>query len=165
MLIELADWQMEADVALTMKISSAQAKDHCMCGYCRNYYEAIDSAHPLLRRFFQQFGVDIEGPDELCPFEPTIYEATYIVQGKVLRKGTQQLYVDGIPLSICSWDESDLYTEHPSPYFTLTVGLIELPWVLSESMAEVISPANEDGFMERMQRKLLQRAQNDPITS
>ena len=165
MLIELADWKLEADVPLTMALSGSQAKEHCTCGYCKNFYAAIDRAYPMLRPFLLQFGIDIEGPDELCPFEPTIYEATYIIQGHIVQKGMQQLYLSDVPLMIRSAPESDICTEHPAPYFTLTVGLLELPWLLPDPMEDVISPANEEDFLERMQKKLLQRLAAEHILS
>lgn len=165
MLIELGDWKLEADVALTMALSGTQAQAHCTCGYCRNFYAGIDVAYPRLRNFLSQFGINVEGPDELCPFEPTIYEATYIVQGFIAQKGSQQLYFEDMPLLFRSASESDICTEHPSPYFTVTVGLLELPWLLSEPMSDVISPANEEAFLQRMQEKLLQRLGNEKIYS
>lgn len=163
MYICLADWVLDVDIPLTMELSAGQAKDHCDCGYCRNFYAAIDSAYPSLRAFLARFGIDVEGPDELCPFEPTIYEATYIVQGKLVTKGSQSLRIDDIPLAISSAETADIHTEHPLPYFTLCVGLMELPWVLDEPMEQVISPANEEGFLERMEQKLLMRLSNKQI--
>ena len=165
MLIELADWKLEVDVPLTMTLSGAQAREHCTCGYCTNFYASIDRRYPTLRSFLSQFGIDVEGPDELCPFEPTIYEATYVIQGHIVKRGRQRLYFEDIPLVLCSASESDVYTEHPMPYFTLSVGLLELPWVLSEPMSEVVSPANEKEFMERMQIKLLQRLESEQVLS
>lgn len=156
MRIELADWHLEVDVTLNMELSGAQAADHCTCGYCRNFYEAIDQVCPTLRPFLAKFGLNIEGPDELCPLEPTIYEATYIVQGNILQQGTTPLRIDGIPFKIRSSEASDMRTEHPVPYFTLCFGLIELPWVLSEPMEDVISPANEEEYLRRIETKLLQ---------
>lgn len=163
MRICLADWVVDVDIPLTMELSVGQAKEHCDCGYCRNYYAVIDTAYPSLRPFLAQFGVDVEGPDELCPFEPTIYEATYIVQGKIVVKGSQSLRIDDIPLTIRSAETADIHTEHPLPYFTLCVGLMELPWVLDEPMEQVISPANEEDFLERMEQKLLMRLSNEQI--
>ena len=165
MVVHLADWEMDVNVSLTMEISAEQARDHCQCGYCRNFYQTIDRTCPNLRSFMAGFGVDIEAPDGLCPFEPTIYEATYIIQGQILRKGTVPLYVDTIPMTIKTEEGSDLETEHPSPYFTVTFGLIELPWVLDESMDDVISPANDPEYMQRMQRKLLERLSADNVYS
>lgn len=163
--IALADWLLDVDIALTMELSAGQAKDHCDCGYCRNYYAGIDWVYPNLRPFLARFGLDAEAPDELCPFEPTIFEANYIVQGQILHSGKESLYIDRIPLEICSSNIADMCTEHPEPYFVLRIGLMELPWSLTEPMDQVISPANEDAYLQRMQQKLLHRLEAEQITS
>lgn len=165
MTVRLADWLLDVDIALTMSLSGAQAAEHCSCAYCRNYYQAIDRVCPNLRKFLFNFGIYIEGPDELSPFEPTIYEATYIIQGKILHAGRETLNIDGIPLTIRSEQESDMETEHTSPYFTFCIGLIELPWLLDESPDQVISPANEPEYLARMEKKLLDRIDQDSALS
>ena len=165
MLISFADWQLDVDIALTMTLSSSQAKEHCTCGYCKNYYVGLDRHYPTIRPFLAKFGLDAEAPDELCPFEPTIYEATYIVQGEILCTGIQALRIDNVPLYICSAEQADLCTEHPKPYFALRIGLLELPWQLPEPMDQVVSPANEQEFLDRMQQKLLHRLDADTIPS
>lgn len=163
--LTLGDWLLDVDIEMTMSLSVAQAKAHCNCGYCRNFYAALDEEYPSVRPFLTNFGLDAEGPDELCPFEPTIYEATYIVQGQILRFGTQKIRVDGVPLDIMSLLQADMFTEHPEPYFTLRLGLMELPWKLPEPMGQVVSPANEEAYILRMQRKLLSRLEAETIIS
>ena len=163
--LALGDWLLDVDIELTMSISAAQAIEHCDCGYCRNFYATLDAEYPSIRPFLMKFGLYAEAPDELCPFEPTIYEVTYIVQGTILHFGMQNLTIDGIPLKICSSQQADMYTEHPEPYFTLCIGLLELPWSLSEPMNQVISPANEEENLLRMQQKLLQRLDGEAILS
>lgn len=165
MRIALADWLLEVNVPLTMDLSVGQAQEHCDCGYCRNYYAGLDRACPSLRPFLAQFGLDAEGPDELCPFEPTIYEATYIVQGQIIHHGQEQLYIDQIPLRIYPAKDADMCTEHPDPYFVLRIGLMELPWSLDEPMDQVVSPANEEAYLQRMQDKLLKLLDTEQITS
>lgn len=155
MQIKLADWLLEVDVAQTMELSVPQAKDHCTCGYCRNFYAAADAAIPGLRPFLKGFGIDIEGPDEFCPFEPTICEATYIVQGSILQRGSEKVHIDGVPLSILTAEQADLKTDHPVPWFALRIGLFELPWVLDEPADQVVSPANTAECLQRMEQKLL----------
>ena len=159
------DWIFEADVSLNMDISSAQAKDHCTCGYCRNYYSAIDKVCPTLRPFLANFGIDIEGPDELSPFDPTIYEASYIINGTIAQSSDSEFYIDAIPVKVLSHQQADMDTERPEPYFVLVIGLIELPWVLQENPADVISPANDEDYLQRMQNKLLARMYEDNLTS
>lgn len=165
MQMNLADWLLDVNVALTMSLSLPQAEDHCTCGYCRNFYSAADLELPKLRSFLSEFGIDMEGPDEFCPFEPTIYEATYIVQGNILRRGTEKLHIDGVPLSVLSADEVDFETSHPSPRFALKIGLFELPWVLDESAEDVISPANCPECIQRMEQKLLRYSLENDLTS
>lgn len=157
MLVCVHDWQFEVDIALNMEISSQQAADHCLCGYCRNFYQAVDSTYPSLRAFLSEFGAHIEGPDELSPFEPTIYEASYIIHGKVLSCGQQPIFVDGIPVKVLDAKNADMDTERPEPYFVILVGLMELPWLLPEDPADVVSPANEPSYLARMEKKLLDR--------
>ena len=161
MIITIGDWLFDADVALNMEISSFQADDHCTCGYCRNYYKAVDASYPSLRPFLARFGINIEGPDELSPFEPTIYEASYIINGHILKESDQNIYVDGIPVSVIKSFDADMDTERPEPYFVLVVGLMELPWLLDEPEDQVVSPANEPAYIERMRKKLLNRLQYD----
>ena len=165
MLISLSDWLLDVDIELTMEISASQAQEHCTCGYCRNYYAGLDQNYPTIRPFLSKFGLNAEAPDELCPFEPTIYEANYIVQGKILRSGSIPLWIDDVPLKICAPEQADICTEHPLPYFVLRLGLLDLPWSLSEPMDQVVSPANEEEFLQRMQQKLLQRCDESAILS
>ena len=42
----------------------------------------------------EQFGVNLEGPSELMPFEPTLMLACYRVDGQILQWGKT-------PLSVC----------------------------------------------------------------
>ena len=98
--------------------------------------------YPELRPFLSQFGVVLEGPSELMPFEPTLMLACYRVQGKVLRWGQAQLYADFIPVMVEAGE---------SGTFLLWVGELALPWCLNEPAEDVVSPANTTEFMERMQ--------------
>ena len=165
MIVTMGEWCFDVNVPLNMEISAFQANDHCTCGYCRNYYKTVDAAYPSLRAFLAKFGIDIEGPDELSPFEPTIYEASYIINGKILRGSKQNIYVDGVPVSVVRSCDADMDTERPEPHFVLVIGLMELPWQLDEPQDQVISPANDTSYMERMQNKLLKRIQNDSLHS
>lgn len=165
MVIHIHEWQFDVDIPTNMDISTSQAAEHCMCGYCRNFYQAIDPTYPTLRPFLARFGVNVEGPDELSPFEPTIYEVSYIVNGTILRSSNKSIYVDGIPIKILTSEEADMDTVRPEPYFVLVIGLMELPWLLSEDPSQVVSPANEDAYLQRMEQKLLNRLQDETLYS
>jgi len=44
----------------------------------------------------------------------------------------------------------------------LEVGEMQLPWVMHEDPDEVISPANEPEFLEKMYRKMWERNLGNP---
>lgn len=149
MVLNINDWIFDVDLKKTMEHSSLLSADHCCCGYCVNYYLAIKKVHPALCSFLGQFGLDVEGPVELMPLEPTLYLAIYPVQGRVLQFGHSPIMVDGIPVTV---------EFNRAGTFKLEVGYISLPWLLKEPMDEVVSPANEPEFLEKMYRKALGRS-------
>lgn len=144
--LRIKDWRFLVDLDATMIHNTAITQDHCTCGYCQNYYGALDQAYPELRSFLAQFGIDPEGPQELMPFEPTLYLAAFQVFGRVLEWGREAL------LSC-----TDVVIQETEQGFLLLVGELSLPWVLEEDMDQVISPANTPEYLERMLRFRLER--------
>ena len=64
--ISVGDWLFDVNLPLNMEISAAQAKDHCMCGYCRNFYAAVDGAGYARRRTrkgFFIYGIRLKNED------------------------------------------------------------------------------------------------------
>lgn len=141
MILEAADWRFRVDVEATRKRTSKYSFEHCQCSYCKNFYDSVDQAYPLLRPAMEQFGVNLEGPSELMPFEPTLMLACYRVDGEILQWGSTSLSVGGIPIVPESGDEST---------FLLWIGEMEVPWLQKEPMEEVVSPANLPEFLSRM---------------
>lgn len=156
MVISLADWQFFVDVEATMDYTHKCSLDHCNCAYCRNYYENIDRAESALRPVLSKFGIFLDGPCEVMPFEPTLVAACYRVTGRIQRRGESSLHINGVSLRP---EEADDDT------FFLWVGPLELPWTQEENMEDVISPANQPEFLDRMMLKLLQWTQKEEITS
>lgn len=148
MILKVADWRFRVDVEATRKQTTKNASDHCECAYCNNYYETVDMAHPKLRPFLGEFGVNMAGPSELMPFEPTLVLACYRVQGQILEWGETELFVDGVPITPEA-EEDDT--------FLLWVGEVELPWVQEERPEDVVSPANLPEFLDRMRQIWLLR--------
>lgn len=142
MILEYLDWRFEVDIEMTRQKTQENATDHCMCAYCRNFYETVDMAHPGLKEVLDEFGVCLMGPSELLPFEPTLVLACYRVQGKILTWGDATLLGGDVLLQPEAADEGSFY---------LWVGEMELPWVQDEAPEEVVSPANLPEFLERMQ--------------
>lgn len=155
-IICLADWQFSVDLDATREYTMQCSTDHCLCPYCRNYYETVDAAQPRLRQVLSGFGAFLDGPCEVMPLEHNVILAAYRITGAIVKTGRVGLYVDDVPL-------------YPQPLengtFLLWVGPMELPWVQKEKPEDVISPANEPEFLERMTGKYLELTASDPVLS
>lgn len=168
MLLEIEDWKFDIHMAATMEYSANEAADHCTCAYCRNFYAAVDDTYPNLRPFLAQFGLDIEAPDELMPYDvdkKMWYDGIYAVSGKILSTGSSDLVCDGIRIDPKQEHELHVTIGCATPCFFLNVGTLILPWVLNEPMEDVVSPANLPSFIKNMWNKLLNRQLKDDITS
>lgn len=164
MIIEIDDWKFDVDIAATMEYSAAEAAGHCDCAYCRNFYAAVDEAYPELRTFLAQFGLDIEAPEELMPYDvgkEMWYDGFYAVSGKILSDGKSDLICNGVRIQPDRCNSIGVVAQCPEPYFCLNFGTIVLPWVLDEPMEDVVSPANEPSFLQKMWNKLLNRQPKD----
>ncbi len=165
MRLEMNGWEFDVDMSETMAYSAKVLTDHCQCGYCRNFYQAVDGAYPDLRPFLAKFGMHVETPEELMPFEPTVCTVSYCISGRILRRSAYPLAGGGTIFSVETQEEMPFETQCKSPYFVLTSGFLELPWLLEEDMNEVISTANEPEFLEKMWNKLLDSAEETNIIS
>lgn len=154
--ISIADWQFRVDVESTRDRTIRYSADHCMCAYCRNYYETVDEAHPRLRQVLGGFGIELNGPSEVMPLEHNVILSCYRVTGNVLHSGSTRLFVDQVPL---------FPEEGEDGTFLIWAGPMELPWVQEECPEDVISPANEPEFLDRMARKWLSLSEGDLIFS
>ena len=143
MILTFNDWCFEVDIDATRKHTTKNASDHCTCGYCKNYYDAVELSYPQLPVFLDMFGVDIHGPSELMPFEPTLLLACYRVHGRVVQWGQSLLTVQDVPVAVEAGEKGT---------FLLWVGEMVLPWLQEEAMEDVVSPANLPEFLERMEQ-------------
>ena len=166
MTVQIADWVFDVDIAATMEYSSAVWKDHCTCGYCRNFYETMNDAYPLTKHFLEKFGMNSLTPEEMSPIEPTLCMVSYCISGIILKKGEYPIDSGDSVFSITTEEQNPLYVPpFGKPFFVLTSGLLELPWVLDEDMDEVVSPANEPEYMQRMMSRLLENIDSEmPIS-
>ncbi len=155
MLISLADWKFFVDENATRDYTVQCSEDHCTCPYCQNFYENVDRAHPKLRPVLDHFGIFINGPSELMPLEPNVIMACYRVIGKIIQAGESCLHVEGVPLSPEPADRDTFY---------IWIGELTLPWTQATAMSEVISPANEPDFMQRMYDRWLKTREHSQCT-
>ena len=166
MILQIADWIFDVDIPSTMDYSAHVWEDHCSCGYCRNFYETIDKAYPKLKLFLKQFGMDSLTPEEMSPIKPTLCMVSYCICGSIVKRGIFPLDSGDVVFAVSTDWENPLYEPtFGKPFIVLTSGLLELPWVLDEDMDEVISPANEPEYMERMAKRLLENVDSESMLS
>ena len=146
MILQLQDWVFEIDIAETMKYSAAEAAEHCTCGYCRNFYRGVETYYPDFRKFLAEFGADVEAPEVLMPVLPTLYMGSYLVKGRILCTGVKPMTVNHLSISAEPIDDG----------FLLSFGEMELPWILDEPPEDVVSPANEPDFLQKMTEKWME---------
>ena len=156
MILEAGDWRFRVEVEKTRLRTSKYSFEHCQCSYCKNFYEAVDLAHPALRSVMEQFGVNLEGPCELMPFEATLMLACYRVDGQILQWGKSSMSVNGVSIVPELGDEET---------FLLWVGEMEIPWLQKEAVEDVVSPANLPEFLSRMQEVWLLRHGEENVFS
>ncbi len=157
MILELEGWVFDVDLEATMAYSAKEAADHCDCAYCRNFYAAVDGVYPELQPFLARFGVDIEAPEELFPYDGNHYGLVYAANGRILNCGNT-MEVDGLAVEFSLETPVNVYC--PKPWFSIEFNMLELPWVLEEPFEDVVSPANAPGFLKKMWNKLLDRAED-----
>ena len=154
--ISVADWNFQVDIPATREYTMKCSTDHCLCPYCRNYYETVDGAHPRLRSILEGFGIYLDGPCEVMPIEHNLILAAYRVTGSIAHAGKLRLFVDDVPL---------IPEPSENGTFLLWTGPMELPWVQDIAPEDVISPANEPEFLDRMTNKMLSLIDCEPIES
>lgn len=155
MIFALEDWVLDIDLESTAVYTEHLLEDHCECGYCRNFYQAVGNVYPAVTNFLKQFAADVEAPVDFLPVEPTLCVVSYAVSGNILIKGSKPIQAGNCNFRIETMDQLDYELKCPKPYFVFTSQFLELPWLLDEDMDEVVSPANEPECLERMWKKLL----------
>lgn len=166
MIVQAADWIFDVDISKTMTYSAVIWEDHCLCGYCRNFYETLNKVYPQLNAFLKKFGMNSLTPEEMSPIEPTLCIASYCICGRIVQNGIYPIDIDGVVLTVSQQEDNPDYEPgFGERFFVLTTGLLDLPWTLDEAMDEVISPANEPEYMQRMMNRLLENADYGSVIS
>lgn len=165
MIFTVDDWVFDVDVESTQRYTQKNLQEHCECGYCRNFYSTIDDYAMKLRPFLAQFGADVEAPVDFLPVEPALCMVSFAVCGKILQRGSGSVDLDGCTLTVETQEDVDYKLSCPKPWFVFTTDYLELPWILDEDPDEVVSPANEPECLERMWKKILEKAPNTEMFS
>ena len=150
MIIEIDDWKFQVFTVTNRRYYAKEAADRCQCAWCRNFSEAVDVTYPDLRQFLDRFGICLDVPDEMMAFSPTLCSNYYGACGEILRWGTGDILVNGLPVTPETREDACVNSELDGPWFFLRVGPMTLPWVLEESMSEAKSPAKGKKFIQRL---------------
>lgn len=168
MILQYDDWVFDVDILKTESISNTEAAEHCKCGYCRNFYAGIDGFYPNFRGFFAAFGVNIEAPDELMPYEEgneVHYYGVVSVCGNIISNGTKPLVIDGIQIEPYAKNVYNINSVCPAPCFYLAFSDLLLNWNLDEPMDTVESDAKDPTFVRRIWDRIFGKVSSDDILS
>lgn len=149
MFLEFSDWLIYSDKDTTRTYCEEEYSSRCTCGYCRNFCATVDAAYPAIRYFLSKFGVDIEVPESLIPITPELYQASYAAQGKILRVGSEPIWVNGIAVTVEEDSEPD--------WFIINLGLMSLPWVLSDDPNTIPAPYGLSDMLADIKEKTPQQ--------
>ena len=168
MLLKIDSWEFDLDLTATMEYSATELAEHCDCSYCRNFYQGVDRVYPQLRSLLARFGVDIEAPDELLPYDvddQMYYDGVYTVSGRILQEDANPIRCGDVTIFPETDNGLHINTGCPEPRFYLVVGTMILPWTLNEPMEDAVSPANAPSFLQKMMDWLLKKPPTDHTTS
>ena len=157
MILQLEDWVFDVRLEETANYSQSEADDHCMCGYCRNFYESVDAAYPNLRTFFHSFGLNIEAPNELMPYfeaEAVHYYGVFVACGEIVSIGASPVIIDGIQIKPTPYNDQQINYGCADPCFFLEFSDVALKWTLEEPIDDVSSPANDPEFIEKIWNRI-----------
>lgn len=103
----------------------------CDCAYCQNYIKRIRSDYPVIAKYLQKFGIDIEKPFETMPLEPDkdryieYIAAQYIVYGE--HKSFEKAIINSVNVDIAdSYPSTGIKETH----FVIEIYPLRLKWVM-----------------------------------
>ena len=145
MILELSDWLFLVNHELAKAAYQEEVANHCNCPFCRNFYRAVDGTYPDLRYFLSRFSVNIEAPESLVPMSATLYQASYLAQGKILRFGSEPLFINDVAVDFEDSTEPEC--------FYINLGLMEFPWVIEDDMQTAASSAAIQDYFSSFRKK------------
>lgn len=148
MILTIDDWKFQIYSVATRKYYARELAEHCTCATCRNFYTAVDQTYPELRGFLRKFGVEVEAPDEMMAYTPTLCANYYAVCGTILERGQGSIQVGDTLVTPMTQEEAMANTWLSEPLFFLSVDTMRLPWVLKEPPAE--GPSGEKDTVSRI---------------
>lgn len=141
--INIFGWQFSFNKKLTENYYNSY-NDLCDCASCRNFYKNVSLIHPDVKRFLEQFGIDVSKPIEqesLIADKPnkkvenTVY---YAVNGTAYSPTNLDINIGSNCIKIV-FPEFSPNTDMPEPYFVFSVDNIWLPWTVEDDIHKCYS--------------------------
>ncbi|MFQ8922892.1 MAG: hypothetical protein ACLR60_13435 [Clostridium paraputrificum] len=107
------------------------SSDLCQCSYCKNYIKEIRKSYPLVAKYLENMGVDIEKPLEAMTLESDkkqnieYISVQYFVIGD--RGDFKKAMISGVNIDIA---ESHPSTDIKDNHFVIEIFPIILKWVI-----------------------------------
>ena len=158
--IKKEDYRYSVEIEKTKEYYQTHIR--CGCSPCRNFYRQIKNTLPKVADWLNDFGVDIERPDETMWWQNddnTIsYSACYTVSGEVLQYGKYEFdFYDNLFVSASITDPHDIGgyfpNEQKEEYFGIIFEDIVLPWALDE-------PLPEENNAKKTMKQIVQKPQS-----
>ena len=105
--------------------------DLCQCAYCKNYVKEIRKSYPLVSKYLEDMGIDIEKPFETMPLEPDEKQTIEYIGSQYISFGD----VKHFKKTVISGVNIDVAESHPSTgikenHFVIELFPIILKWVM-----------------------------------
>ncbi|MBS7132750.1 MAG: hypothetical protein KH116_17690 [Clostridium sp.] len=107
------------------------SSDLCQCAYCKNYIKEIRKSYPLVAKYLENIGVDIEKPFETMPSKPDEKQnveyiaVQYLVFGDI--GDLKKVIISGVNIDITELHPS---TDIKDNHFVIEIFPIILKWVM-----------------------------------
>lgn len=105
--------------------------DLCQCAYCKNYAKEIRKSYPLVSKYLENMGIDIEKPFETMPLEPDEKKNIEYISAQYIAFGDIR-YFKKVVISDVNIDVAIL---HPSTnikenHFVIEIFPVILKWIM-----------------------------------
>lgn len=116
----------------------------CECSTCQNFYTQIKGKFPKLEAFLEEFGIDVEKPDEIDGayldnhaeyvwIDYTVSGRMEAIDGhKVAYEEQLELELDDFPATIVISEHFIFPNKREGECFAVSIKGLSLPWVLEE---------------------------------
>lgn len=130
--------------------------DLCQCAYCKNYVREIRKSYPLVSKYLEDMGIDVEKPFETMPLEPNEKESIQYISVQYIAFGDRSDFKKAI-VSGVNIDVSVLHppTNIKEDHFVIDLFPIILKWNMAATASGFIGSVIPKSLPKRMQKQYI----------